>query len=200
MIAIIKAAAVALALVGEIEGFMVPGGAVTRHTRQSQFSMEYIPDGISKEQWAKMKEAEAKANAGKDLGKVGITKFKSRSFEAWQKDGQRHLFPVDPKTAKEEKPYMQRAGGSWDGTDLGGSKGVGQGKSAQVTDLDKKYEKLEKDGLLTSNPWAKNMPWTNEAAAKMGKKEVKSKVETPVKGAKEVPKAEPEKKKGFFGW
>jgi hypothetical protein len=34
-------------------------------------SMEYIPDGISKEQWKKMKEAERNKNKGKNLGVTG---------------------------------------------------------------------------------------------------------------------------------
>ena len=33
--------------------------------------MEYIPDGISKEQWAKIKAKEAEANKGKNLGAIG---------------------------------------------------------------------------------------------------------------------------------
>jgi len=61
--------------------------------------------------------------------------------------------------------------------------------------VDKKYEKLEKEGQLTSAPWAKNLPWTNEAAATYKSKEAVKKDE-PVKK-----QAEPEpKKKGLFGW
>ena len=74
-------------------------------------SMEYIPDGVSKEQWAAIKKKEADANKGKNLGPVGITKFKSRSFEAWQKSGGKNLFPVDPSVPLEERPYMQVNGG-----------------------------------------------------------------------------------------
>jgi hypothetical protein len=40
--------------------------------------MEYIPDGMSKAQWELLKKKEAEANKGKNLGAVGITKFKSR--------------------------------------------------------------------------------------------------------------------------
>ena len=47
--------------------------------------MEYIPDGLTKEQWKKMKEREIEETKNKNLGAIGITKFKSRSFEAWQK-------------------------------------------------------------------------------------------------------------------
>jgi hypothetical protein len=83
---------------------------------------------MSKEQWRKIKEAEANKNKGKDLGKVGITSFKSRSFADWQKSGGKNLFPVDPTKVKSQSeiPYMQRAGGSADGSDLkGGAKKSG---------------------------------------------------------------------------
>lgn len=62
---------------------------------------------MSKEQWKKFKEEEANKK-GKNLGKVGITSFKSRSFAEWQKAGGKNLFPVDPKKVKDpsEIPYM----------------------------------------------------------------------------------------------
>merc|ERR1712087_741563 len=80
---------------------------------------------MSKEQWQKIKNKEKNANKGKDLGKVGITSFKSRSFADWQKSGGVNLFPVDPNSVKsaDEIPYMQRAGGSADGDDLQPKKG-----------------------------------------------------------------------------
>lgn len=63
--------------------------------------------------------------SNEDLGKVGITSFKSRSFAEWQKAGGVNLFPVDPTKVKDasEIPYMQRAGGSADGADLKGGAG-----------------------------------------------------------------------------
>eukprot|EP00534_Pseudo-nitzschia_fraudulenta_P003618 CAMPEP_0201121482 /NCGR_PEP_ID=MMETSP0850-20130426/5352_1 /ASSEMBLY_ACC=CAM_ASM_000622 /TAXON_ID=183588 /ORGANISM="Pseudo-nitzschia fraudulenta, Strain WWA7" /LENGTH=115 /DNA_ID=CAMNT_0047387941 /DNA_START=218 /DNA_END=565 /DNA_ORIENTATION=- len=87
--------------------------------------MEYIPSGMSKEQWKKMKEQEKGKNKGKNLGQSGITTFKSRSFSDWQKAGGINLFPVDPKSVKDAKdlPYMQRPGGSADDSDLGKKKG-----------------------------------------------------------------------------
>ena len=48
---------------------------------------------MSKEQWKKMKEQEKNKNKGKNLGKSGITTFKSRSFADWQKAGGINLFP-----------------------------------------------------------------------------------------------------------
>ena len=67
-----------------------------------------------------MKEAEKTKKAGKNLGQVGITSFKSRTFAEWQKAGGKNLFPVDPKSVKSVKeiPYMQRAGGSADDADI----------------------------------------------------------------------------------
>jgi hypothetical protein len=75
---------------------------------------------MSKEQWKKIKEEEKKKTQGKNLGTVGITSFKSRSFQEWQKSGGKNLFPVDPTTVKNKKdlPYMQRPGGSADDEDL----------------------------------------------------------------------------------
>ena len=63
---------------------------------------------MTKEQYRKLKEKERNANKGKNLGKVGITTFKSRSFDEWQKSGGKNLFPVDPRKVKDPKeiPYM----------------------------------------------------------------------------------------------
>lgn len=63
---------------------------------------------MSKEQWKKLKDQEVSKTKGKNLGKVGITSFKSRSFAEWQKAGGKNLFPVDPKKVKSEAeiPYM----------------------------------------------------------------------------------------------
>jgi len=166
--------------------------------------MEYIPDGLTKEQWAKMKQKEAEANKGKDLGAIGITKFKSRSFEAWQKTGGTHLFPVDPSVPLEKKPYMQRPGGSPDGEDLK-KKGILQGKDqakfVSKTDVDEKYEKLEKEGKLRSSPFS--IPWTAEAAQKLAVANAieKNKGNKPVSTSKAAVETAPaaEKKKGFFG-
>jgi hypothetical protein len=99
-----------------------------------------------------------------------------------------------------------------DGSDLlqKGIKGVGQGKGVSRTAIDDKYDSLEKEGKLASAPWAKNLPWTNEGAAKLGKLTADAKK---AEVAKSVPAKKPqsqpnttapkpvteEKKKGFFG-
>lgn len=82
---------------------------------------------------------------------MGTKRFKSRSFEAWQKAGGVHLFPVNPNEASyEERPYMQRKGGDWEGSDLKskGLQGKGQGTASNRLDLDDLYEVAKKEGKL----------------------------------------------------
>ena len=119
----VLAAAAALVAVDQASAFVpsLPSSASPATGEASSTARhEYIPSGMSKAQWEKIKSKEKNANKGKNLGKVGITSFKSRSFSEWQKAGGKNLFPVDPKTVKDPKdlPYMQRAGGSADDTDL----------------------------------------------------------------------------------
>lgn len=85
------------------------------------------------------------------MGALGARKFKSRSFEAWQKSGGKHLFPVNPADVPyEERPYMQRRGGDWEGKDLEqlGLQGKGQGSAYQRLAIDTVYEKAKKEGKL----------------------------------------------------
>ena len=87
----------------------------------------------------------------KALGALGATKFKSRSFEAWQKAGAKHLFPVDPKTTSyEERPYMQRKDGDWEGKDLKnlGLQGKGQGVARERLKVDDIYDDAASSGRL----------------------------------------------------
>merc|ERR1712070_202660 len=136
---------------------------------------------MSKEQWAKIKAKEKEKEKGKNYGAVGITKFKSRSFEAFQKSGGKNLFPVDPSTPMEERPYMQRPGGMPDGSDLKkkGLKGKGQGMGVKAKDIDEKYDKLEQEGKLKSSPFS--VPWTSSDAAKVfSKKKAEPKVDNKV--------------------
>lgn len=119
----VLAAAAALAVADQASAFAPSSqgfsSAVSAETSATAL-YEYIPSGMSKEQWQKIKNKEQNAKKGKNLGKVGITSFKSRSFAEWQKSGGKNLFPVDPRTVKDPKdlPYMQRAGGSADDADL----------------------------------------------------------------------------------
>ena len=99
--------------------------AVSARASRATMTMEYIPDGLSKAEWQKIKAREASARAG--LGKIGARGFKSRSMASWQEAYERgetgHLMPVDPAKVKrgeialKDVPYMQR-GGSWDNEDL----------------------------------------------------------------------------------
>mmetsp|Transcript_13846 Transcript_13846/g.17468 ORF Transcript_13846/g.17468 Transcript_13846/m.17468 type:complete len:222 (+) Transcript_13846:235-900(+) len=93
----------------------------------------YIPDGFTKESYAKFQKAEAAKKAKKNLGRVGPKGFKSRSFQSFQEALERgeaeHLLPVmnakervkKGELRKEDIPYMQR-GGAWDNSDVRGAK------------------------------------------------------------------------------
>jgi hypothetical protein len=106
-IAILLLALLPLASALSASSFSGSSLGVSAKNAGNSMTMEYIPSGISKEQWKKMKEDKQKKNS-KNLGKVGITTFKSRSFLDWQMSGGVNLFPVDPKSVKSVKdlPYM----------------------------------------------------------------------------------------------
>jgi hypothetical protein len=67
-----------------------------RSTGVSMFG--YVPDGFTKESYAKFKAEEAKKKAAKNLGRVGPKGFQSRSFQSFQEALERgetsHLLPV----------------------------------------------------------------------------------------------------------
>uniref|UniRef100_A0A7S1YEE8 Uncharacterized protein n=1 Tax=Grammatophora oceanica TaxID=210454 RepID=A0A7S1YEE8_9STRA len=121
-------------------------------SQKGSMTMEYIPNGMSKEQWNKLKSKEKTKAAGKNLGKVGITTFKSRSFSDWQKAGGKNLFPVDPTKVKNPKdlPYMQRPGGSADDSDISGKKG---GMFSMFGNKKKKEEKKPEPPKKSTNWW-----------------------------------------------
>lgn len=118
----------------------------------SSLHMEYIPDGLSKAQWQAMKTQELEQRKSKNLGAVGIQKFKSRSMQAWQEAGGVHLFPTPTHTAAEERPYMQRKNGDWEGSDLKmkGLTGRKQGQAFQRLPTDNMYDDMKAKGLLNS--------------------------------------------------
>mmetsp|Transcript_101485 Transcript_101485/g.199097 ORF Transcript_101485/g.199097 Transcript_101485/m.199097 type:complete len:158 (-) Transcript_101485:566-1039(-) len=116
---------VCLALVASTNAFSTSSSfsgsqVISPANNNALMTMEYIPSGMSKEQWQKLKNAEKNKFKGKNLGANGITTFKSRSFADWQKSGGKNLFPVDPRKVKDpsEIPYMQRPGGAPDNSDL----------------------------------------------------------------------------------
>lgn len=158
--------------------------------------MEYIPSGISKAQWAKMKEDEKNKKNGKNLGQSGITTFKSRSFSDWQKAGGVNLFPVNPKGLDpKDIPYMQRPGGMADNSDLIGKKKTGGAFSF--------------GGKKKAPAAAPVAPPMKAGSFSFGGKKAPAPVPVAAKkagkfsfgGKKKAPEPEPEapKKKNFFG-
>jgi len=151
----------------------VPSQSVVRNGRSLQVKMEYIPEGLTKAQWQAIKKKEEEDKKAKgNLGAMGTKRFRSRSFEAWQKSGGQHLFPVNPtEVPYEERPYMQRRGGDWEGKDLEGKglQGTGQGKAYNKLKLDDVYEKAKAEGKMDSISIFGGMPlpWTNEAVSKI---------------------------------
>ena len=91
--------------------------AVTLRSSSATLTMEYIPDGLSKAEWTKIKSKEAAAKKG--LGKIGARGFKSRSMESFQKAMEAgeatHLLPVFDAKKKVRKTYEQLM---QDGADL----------------------------------------------------------------------------------
>lgn len=102
------------------------------HSLATRRNMGYVPDGISKEDYERMKKEEAAKRAKREFGKAGARGFESRSMQSFvaalEKGEAKHLMPVDPKKVRsgeialKDVPYMQR-GGSWDNSDLKGKKG-----------------------------------------------------------------------------
>ena len=92
----------------------------------------YVPDGLSKAQYDKLKRDEAAKKAKKDFGRGGARGFESRSMQSFvaalERGEAKHLMPVDPskvqwgEIALKDVPYMQR-GGCWDNKDLKNGKG-----------------------------------------------------------------------------
>jgi len=95
--------------------------------------MGYVPDGMSPEQYKKLKEKEREESKKKRFGAFGPQTFKSRSLQSFQKDMEKgevsHLMPVmnakerikKGELKEEDIPYMQRLG-SWDNSDVKGAK------------------------------------------------------------------------------
>jgi len=128
----------------------------------------YVPDGLTAEQYQKIKKQEQQKLKGKDLARLGPRGFKSRSMEAWQKAYERGLAshsiaPFGYKEAlkrgeirKEDVPYMVR-GGSWDNSDVKGAR-----KRLRWLKQDKEYanggyRKEQSASILGSGP---GFDWT----------------------------------------
>jgi len=117
----------------------------TTPTRAATQLFAYVPSGMDPAAYAALKKKEAAASKKSDR-----KAYKSRSFnsfvEAMEKGEATHLFAVDPRKIKsgevpiEEVPYMQRAGGAWDGSDL---------KGAAL----RRAKKKQSQGMYTAGKW-----------------------------------------------
>jgi hypothetical protein len=141
----------------------------------------YVPDGMSPEEYRKLRQKEQDKVKNKRFGAFGPQTFKSRSMQAFQKDLEEgkggHLMPVfnakeklkSGKIKKEDIPYMQRLG-AWDNSD------VQNAKKKQWRGSDKKYNQNADQGGIG---WSGN---------------------TPVRGPQSISKSEQKTpKKKFFG-
>ena len=159
---------------------LVPATSTSGRTATQLYG--YVPDGLSKEQWAAMQKKEKDDKKNKNFGAGGARGFKSRSFnsfvEALEKGEADHLVAVDPRDVRSGKgalkdvPYMQR-GGSWDNSDLAGKKGWqktgfgmtawndGKAEKKKELDSDKKYNGLKPDiGIFGTT-----INWSGKAAS-----------------------------------
>merc|ERR1719392_436933 len=96
--------------------------------------MAYVPDGLSPAQWKAMQQKEKAKAAAANNAKNGARGFKSRSFKSFQESLERGenaknfaLFDAKKKLARgeikmQDIPYMQRANGAWDNSDVKGAK------------------------------------------------------------------------------
>jgi|UPI000581A3F8 hypothetical protein len=147
----------------------------------SSKNMGYVPDGMSPEEYRKLRQKEQDKVKNKRFGAFGPQTFKSRSMQAFQKDLEEgkggHLMPVfnakeklkSGKIKKEDIPYMQRLG-AWDNSD------VQNAKKKQWRGSDKKYNQNADQGGIG---WSGN---------------------TPVRGPQSISKSEQKTpKKKFFG-
>jgi hypothetical protein len=153
--------------------------------------MVYIPDGFTKESYAKFKEEERKKNAKKNLGGVGPKGFRSRSMQSFQEALERgeaeHLLPVfnaKERLAKgelklEDIPYMQR-GGAWDNSDVKGA------KKKKWLASDKEYANggYKKEQSVSIFGKGEGLDWTGTRSRT---------------GPPQPVKSQPEEKKKFFG-
>ena len=96
----------------------------------NSLNMGYIPDGLSENEWNKIKEKEFNNNKNKNYSKNGLNGFKSRTLKSFQTDLEKGYkvknFPIFNAEDKLKKglikksdiPYMQRKNGNWDNSDI----------------------------------------------------------------------------------
>ena len=150
------------------------------------FTVGYVPDGMSPEQYKKLKQKENAEQSKKKFGAYGPQSFKSRSLASFQSDLEQgkagHLMPMFNAKEKLNKgaikqqdiPYMQR-GGKWDDSDIKGAKK----KAANAYDQKYNNESNQRFGI----------DWTGGGSQQRGG--------GPAAAAKTQA---PPKKKGWFGF
>jgi hypothetical protein len=119
-----KASVVIALALGTAEAFQAAPAPVRAAATQLA---AYVPSGMSKAEYDKIKKKEADDKKKKAFGAGGARGFESRSMASFMRAQERgeaeHLFPVDPakvrsgEIALKDVPYMQR-GGSWNNKDL----------------------------------------------------------------------------------
>lgn len=129
----------------------------------------YVPDGLTAAEYQKIKVKEKTRNKGKNLGALGPRGFQSRSMQAFQEAHEKgftsHAFaPLGYKDKlqkgelkKKDVPYMVR-GGSWDNSDVRGSKKQRWMKKDREY-AQGGYKKEQSASLLGSGP---GLDWTGK--------------------------------------
>jgi hypothetical protein len=162
----------AFACIFSCQAFSVSPSMQRYDTKVSVASMGYVPEGLTAEQYANIKQKESAKIQGKDLGKLGPRGFKSRSMQAWQEAYERgetsHTFASVGYKEKlklglmkwEDVPYMIR-GGSWDNSDVKGAK-----KLVKWTKTDREYarggfKREQSKSILGSGP---GFDWTGSSS------------------------------------
>lgn len=137
-------------------------------TSSSALSVGYVPEGLTPEQYNKIKQQDKKKMGG-NLGGLGPKGFTSRSLKAWQEAYEQgdagHTFaPIgyrkqlkQGKIRKEQIPYMVR-GGKWDNSDISGARRLKWNKTDREYARGG-YKKEQSVSILGSGP---GLNWTGE--------------------------------------
>ena len=88
--------------------------STTAQRSSSALGMGYVPDGLTAEQYAKMKKKEADDKKTKKFAAGGTRGFQSRSMASFimakEAGKAEHLFPVDPETGRGPEIKRQAIG------------------------------------------------------------------------------------------
>ena len=181
-----RAAVIALAL--STASAFVAAPPAPRAVASATALSAYVPSGMSKEAYAKLKKQEADEKKKKNFGAGGARGFKSRSFnsfvDAMERGEATHLFAVNPdevrkgNIALKDVPYMQR-GGSWTNSDLTQKKkgwmntgfgmnayNDGKAKAQKANKYDAKYNAVKPSVGIFGDAGA--LDWTGRGARSGG--------------------------------